>query len=145
MNTPSNPPPSGAKSAFDHERYAGQAMSPSDRRSPVNSASSIKPSVGGWGWAVLFFGWIGGLIGYLSLRSDDPRRANHVMKWGIFASLVWVVIAALTAVGMIGAAVSEADDSDLGDVASGAYSENDYDLALAHWSSLSSDRNGCST
>ena len=50
------------------------------------------PRVGGWGWAILFFGWIGGLIGYLAVRADDPRRANHIMKWGVIASLLSVLL-----------------------------------------------------
>ncbi len=48
---------------------------------------SDRPHVGGWGWAIVFFGWIGGLIGYFSLKSDDEQRANHVMKWGLIWSL----------------------------------------------------------
>jgi len=51
--------------------------------------------VGLWGIAVLFLGWLGGLIGYLSLRGSDEARAWHVLKWG----LIW------TAIGAVGGSV----------------------------------------
>lgn len=49
--------------------------------------TSQRVSVGGWGVAIFFLGFIGGAIGYFAVRSDDPRRANHIMKWG----LIWTV------------------------------------------------------
>lgn len=57
--------------------------------------------VGAWGWAIAFFGFIGGLIGYLSLRSDDPRRANHVMKWGLIWSLASVALWVFLMAGLV--------------------------------------------
>jgi hypothetical protein len=48
--------------------------------------------VGNWGWAIAFFGFVGGLIGFLSLRQDDPRRADHVLKWGLIVSLASSVL-----------------------------------------------------
>jgi hypothetical protein len=32
--------------------------------------------------SVLFFGILGGLIGWLSLKESDRRRADRVLKWG---------------------------------------------------------------
>jgi len=45
------------------------------------------PHVGGWGFAIFFFGLIGGTIGWLHLKRTDPERADHVLKWG----LIWTV------------------------------------------------------
>lgn len=49
------------------------------------------PSVGGWGWAIVLLGFVGGLIGYFSLKSTDPVRANHVMMWSLIFTVVWLV------------------------------------------------------
>jgi hypothetical protein len=60
-----------------------------------------EPRVGGWGWLIAFFGLFGGIVGYLSLRQDDPRRADHVLKWSLIASfasvLLWVAMVAVLA------------------------------------------------
>jgi hypothetical protein len=40
-----------------------------------------------WGWAIAFFGVFGGLLGYLVLRPQNPRRASHVLKWGFITGL----------------------------------------------------------
>jgi hypothetical protein len=50
------------------------------------------PTVGGWGWAIAFFGLLGAAIGYFSTRSDDPARANHIMKWGLIWTIPSVVV-----------------------------------------------------
>jgi len=69
------------------------------------SVASNGPRVGGWGVAIFFFGFIGGAIGWLALKGTDPRRADHVLKWGLIitaASIVlwilfWVVLLAIAA------------------------------------------------
>jgi hypothetical protein len=48
-----------------------------------------RPRVGAWGVAVLLLGFVGGVIGWLDLKHDDPRRADHILKWGIIWSVVW--------------------------------------------------------
>ena len=48
-----------------------------------------KARVGAWGPAVLLLGLVGGVVGWLHLKHDDRRRADHVLKWGIIWSVVW--------------------------------------------------------
>ena len=51
-----------------------------------------RPRVGGWGWAIALLGLLGAGIGYFSTRSDDQRRANHIMKWGLIWTIPSVVL-----------------------------------------------------
>lgn len=78
-----------------------------------------RPRVGGWGWAVVLLGWIGGLLGYLSLREHDQRRANHVLKWGFFFTLFYAagVVLLVMALAFF---VSDGDDSDTSASGSGS-------------------------
>jgi hypothetical protein len=68
---------------------------PAGTAQPSIGSARRPPRVGGWGWAVFLFGFVGGLIGYFNLKSEDEPRANHVMKWGLIWSLVsilmWIV------------------------------------------------------
>ena len=65
------------------------------------------PRVGGWGFAIFFFGLIGGAIGYFALKRTDPHRADHVLKWGLIITaisiaawiLLWVIVLAIVAHG----------------------------------------------
>jgi hypothetical protein len=72
-----------------------------------------RPRVGGWGFAIFFLGLIGGAIGYFVLKGDDPRRADHVLKWGLIVTaisiagwvLLWVIVLALVASSAPGSAL----------------------------------------
>jgi hypothetical protein len=77
---------------------------------------AVSPRVGGWGFAIFFFGLIGGAIGYFALKGSDPRRADHVLKWGLIATaisigawvLLWVIVLAIVAHSASGSAFGAA-------------------------------------
>lgn len=85
--------------------------SPSTRSvaGPSGAALPIgdRPRVGGWGFAIFFFGLIGGAIGYFALKRTDPQRADHVLKWGLIITAIsiaawivlWVIVLAIVAHG----------------------------------------------
>lgn len=82
---------------------------PASRSVGVPSAAGFPigdgPRVGGWGFAIFFFGLIGGAIGYFALKGTDPRRADHVLKWSLIITaasiaawiLLWVIVLAILA------------------------------------------------
>lgn len=56
--------------------------------------------LGLWALPVLLLGVVGGVVGYLALNRRDPRRARHVLGWGVMVTaielfLLTVVFAAL--------------------------------------------------
>lgn len=87
------------------------------------------PRVGGWGWAVVLLGWLGGLIGYLSLRPSEPRRAVHVLKWGVIFSVIYLAASVLLV--MLVAVVASDDDSSSGSGDTPAASTDDGASASA--------------
>jgi peptidylprolyl isomerase len=86
--------------------------SEADSDGPPSHQDHFKPHVGGWGWAIFFFTWLGGLIGYFSLKDSDPRRANHVMKWGLIVTLIYLIVGAGATVAL-GVAVGHSTTSTL--------------------------------
>ena len=59
------------------------------RVSASQASASGRAKLGGWAFAVVLLAWIGGLIGWLDLRNDDRRRADHVLKWGLIWTILW--------------------------------------------------------
>ncbi len=88
-----------------HPRPAVSA--PAFSRDESSAIVSDRPRVGGWGVAIFFFGLIGGAIGYFALKGTDPRRADHVLKWGLIITavsiaawvLLWIIVLAIVAHG----------------------------------------------
>ena len=76
-------------------------------RQVLPNQRTTSPHVGVWGWAILFFGWLGGLIGYFAVRSGDPRRANHILKWGLIVSLLSILLWSGVIAGLLEVAVSQ--------------------------------------
>jgi hypothetical protein len=72
----------------------------------LDAREGDSPRVGGWGWAIFFFGLIGSAIGYFATKDESPARANHIMKWGLIwtipSAIAWIV----TPVLLLGAVVS---------------------------------------
>ena len=58
-------------------------------------------SVGGWAVAIFFFGFVGGLVGYVVLCPTDPDRARHVLKWGAIVTAVSVALYVIVIVGLV--------------------------------------------
>jgi len=58
--------------------------------------------LGSWWFAVIFLGWIGGLIGYFTLKDSDPSRANAVAKWGFISTACWLAVSILFYVILVG-------------------------------------------
>jgi hypothetical protein len=93
---------------------------PAAPSSPGLPAETVddKPRVGGWGLVIFLFGFVGGAIGWLSLKGRDPRRADHVLKWSLIFSLgsvaawllFWLILIAILA-----HAASSASSSSLSD------------------------------
>ena len=44
---------------------------------------------------MLFFGALGGFVGWLSLKRPDRDRADHVLKWGFIWSGVGLALSIL--------------------------------------------------
>lgn len=62
-----------------------------DHLTPADTSAKL----GGWGFAVFFFGWVGGLVGYLMLQDENRPRAKKVLKWGLVWTAIWAAIAIL--------------------------------------------------
>jgi hypothetical protein len=88
-------------------------------RPPSDDVHADRPHVGGWGWAIFFFGWIGGLVGYLSLRPRDPRRANHVLKWGFITSVASIALWIATLAALVAAFSSQVHTSSVSNSSNG--------------------------
>lgn len=54
--------------------------------------SATSTTLGGWGLAVFFFGWVGGLVGFLMLQDENRPRAKNVLKWGLIWTAIWMAI-----------------------------------------------------
>lgn len=67
--------------------------------------------VGGWGPAVFLLGVLGGFIGWLTLRSSDRPRANHVLKWGAIWSAFFFVVTPIVTYLVLFAALGSLVDS----------------------------------
>lgn len=68
---------------------------------PPSVANGPRPTLGVWAVAVWLLAWIGGFIGYFALRDQEPARANHVAKWGLIATAVYLVVAIVIFVGAL--------------------------------------------
>lgn len=79
---------------------------------PRSSDAAAAPRLGGWGIGVLLFGFLGGLVGWLTLKNRDPARARHVLKWGLVCSVIsiilWLVAIGVTAALFLRTAASSA-------------------------------------
>ena len=75
-------------------RSTGQPVA-ADAASPVaaQTGTGVPPSVrlGGWGFVVFFFGWVGGLVGYLILQDENRPRAKRVLTWGLAWTGIWIM------------------------------------------------------
>lgn len=91
---PGGRPGSSPDSILHHKLGAASSGSPPPTKD--------EPRLGGWTFAVLLLGFIGGAIGYFSLKDTAPRRASHVMKWGLIWTVIgWIALAFLA--GFLGA------------------------------------------
>jgi hypothetical protein len=64
-----------------------------------------QPAVQWYWWLVaVFFGWVGGLVGFLLIRSSNPRGARNVLLVGIGVSVLSAVIAVVSVMMMGGSA-----------------------------------------
>jgi hypothetical protein len=52
----------------------------------VSSPSNV------WYLVPLFLGFIGGLIGYVSVRDNDQEMANYLLITGIFTTILYIFI-----------------------------------------------------
>ena len=86
-----------------------------------------KPKVGGWGFMIFFFGILGGLIGYLSLKGNDPARARHVMKWGAIVAAISVAVLTVVYFIVIAFVLVAADDIANSIETYDGYTESTYD------------------
>jgi hypothetical protein len=68
---------------------------------------TAKPQVGGWLVPIILFGWVAGLVGWIANRDSDPRRANHVLKWGVLSSVIHVAATVAVLVVVLGIAGSQ--------------------------------------
>jgi len=50
-----------------------------------------KPRSNAWYLLPIFVGMIGGIIGYLIIRKDDPRRAKNCIYIGIVMMLIGII------------------------------------------------------
>ena len=55
---------------------------------PAEARTEERPQLGGWLVPIVFLGIVGGLLGWAVLHGENPRRANHVLKWGAIASAI---------------------------------------------------------
>ena len=51
-------------------------------------AYSEKPRSNAWYLLPIFIGMIGGIIGYLIIRKDDPRKAKNCIYIGIVMMII---------------------------------------------------------
>jgi hypothetical protein len=49
-----------------------------------------------WWLLPILMGWLGGVIAWLMVRDQDPRRARVMLVVGILATIVWLAIYSLT-------------------------------------------------
>lgn len=78
------------------------------------------PQVGGWLIPIILFGWVAGLVGWIVNRDTDPRRANHVLKWGVLSSVIHVAATIAVLVVVLGIVGSQSGASAGGALASGS-------------------------
>ena len=81
---------------------------PQTSRAPEGPAGSTPPAgaaqstdIGGWWFAIIFFGWLGGLIGYFSLKETDLPRARRVAKAGWITTGVYFAISIVLTVALL--------------------------------------------
>ena len=54
-------------------------------------AYSEKPRSNAWYLLPIFIGMIGGIIGYLIIRKDDPRKAKNCIYIGIVMMVIGII------------------------------------------------------
>ena len=52
----------------------------------------VKPRSSAWFLLPIFFGIIGGLVGFFVLRKDDPRKAKICLYIGIIMMVIGIMI-----------------------------------------------------
>lgn len=77
------------------EMLDAAAVARAARRREEDRRRAEKPRLGGWVVAVVLLGWIGGLIGFLVLKDEEPERAKKVAIWGVIWSAIAVLITVL--------------------------------------------------
>jgi hypothetical protein len=86
---PSPPPsPSQAGSGPAYPSPVDQVMGYGSTKALLDSKPAPSP-VPGWGWLLpLFLGLLGGIIGWVALRDDNPRGARNVLVVGVVVSVL---------------------------------------------------------
>ena len=51
-----------------------------------------KPRSNWWFLLPIFFSWIGGVIAYFAIRSDDPKKAKNCLYLGIVLTIIGFAI-----------------------------------------------------
>lgn len=64
--------------------------------SRLPGGNSAPATLGGWAFVVFFFGWVGGVVGYLMLQNENLDRAKHVLKWGLIWTGIWLAVTIAT-------------------------------------------------
>lgn len=75
-------------------------------RSTLPTVQPEPVRLGGWLWAILLLGLVGGGLGYFTLVEHDPRRANLVARAAFAWTALLMVLAAVA--GLLGLLVSAA-------------------------------------
>jgi len=52
---------------------------------------SERPRSNAWYLLPIFIGMIGGIIGYLAIRKDDPRKAKNCIYIGIVMMIIGII------------------------------------------------------
>jgi len=73
------------------------AVDPAGAHPASSTTSTSRPGVGSpahpaWWLLPILMGWMGGLMAWLLIRDQDPRRARAMLVTGIVATVVWLVV-----------------------------------------------------
>jgi hypothetical protein len=70
--------------------YTPEGQKPYRENYSVSNTSTNKPT-GAWYLAPLIFGLIGGILGYVAVKNDDPDMANNLLWLGIFMTFINII------------------------------------------------------